>query len=149
MPIPDFQTLMLPILRFLEGGERTSQEMYDALAREFALTPEELAQRLPSGRQTVFPNRLGWSRSHLKAAGMLEATRRGAYQLSARGRAALAEQVPRVDMGYLSRFPEYIAFRNRAAGAGPTPVGPLPGVVDPVRTPTICWRTAIVSFVPP
>ena len=113
MAIPDFQTIMLPLLRYLaDGAERTGHETHDALAAEFKLSPEELAQRLPSGRQTVFANRVAWSRSHLKNAGLLESPRRGVYRLSARGRATLEERPARVDMAYLMRFSEYVAFRT-------------------------------------
>lgn len=113
MAIPDFQTVMLPLLRYLgDGAERTGQDTHDALAVEFQLSPDELAQRLPSGRQTVFANRVAWSRSHLKNAGLLESPRRGVYRLSARGRATLEERPTRVDMAYLMRFPEYVAFRT-------------------------------------
>lgn len=109
--------------------------MHDALAAEFALTPEELARRLPSGRAPVFANRLGWARSHLKAAGLLEAPRRGVYRLTTRGRSALAEGVPRVDLAFLSRFPEYVAFRKRAAGDEVSVQDPPGSVGEPARTP--------------
>ena len=90
--------------------------MHDAIAIAFSLTPEELAQRLPSGRQTVFTNRLAWSRSHLKNAGLLESPRRGVYRLSSRGRATLEEKPTNVGMAYLMRFPEYVAFRSPGLG---------------------------------
>jgi restriction system protein len=63
MPIPDFQTLMLPVLRDLAQGERTGQETLDALALELKLTPEDLAQRLPSKKQATFTNRVAWAAS--------------------------------------------------------------------------------------
>jgi len=69
MAIPDFQTVMLPVLRDLAQGERTGQETLGALAAEFALTPEEIVQRLPSGTQGTFTNRVAWAKSHLKAQG--------------------------------------------------------------------------------
>ncbi len=113
MPIPDFQTLMLPLLRlFVDGGELTSQETNDALATEFRLSSQELAQRLPSGRQSLFTNRVAWARSHLKMAGLLESPRRSVYRLSPRGRATLLEAPARVDIAYLMRFPEYAALRK-------------------------------------
>jgi restriction system protein len=59
MPIPDFQTVMLPILKDLASGERSSQQTHDALASFFALTPEELVMRIPSSRAKTFQNRLG------------------------------------------------------------------------------------------
>jgi restriction system protein len=115
MPIPDFQTVMLPLLRHLEGGESDAQQTVEALAAHFALTPEELAVRLPSGKQTKFTNRVAWAKSHMKAAGLLQSPRRGVYGLTDRGRQVLAENPSSVGMPLLMRFPEYVAFRQ-----GPT-----------------------------
>ncbi|HWO02229.1 MAG TPA: winged helix-turn-helix domain-containing protein, partial [Blastocatellia bacterium] len=77
MPIPDFQTIMLPLMRDLAGGERSGQESLDALASHFGVTPEEIAIRIPSGRAPKFANRIGWAKSHLKMAGVIESPRRG------------------------------------------------------------------------
>ena len=112
MAIPDFQTVMLPVLRDLAQGERTGQETLGTLAAEFALTPEEIAQRLPSGTQATFTNRVAWAKSHLKGAGLIASSRRGVYRITDRGRATLAENPPRLDMSYLMRFPEYVAYRQ-------------------------------------
>ena len=115
MPIPDFQSLMLPLMRDLAVGERTGQEPLDALADQFALTPDERGQRLPSGRQTTFSNRIAWAKAHLKAAGLIESPRRAVYRLTESGRAVLAENPPAIDMRYLARFPTYVAFRQKSA----------------------------------
>jgi restriction system protein len=112
MTIPDFQTVMLPVLRDLSRGERTGQETLDALATEFALSPDDLAQRLPSGKQATFTNRVAWAKSHLKGARLVESPRRGVYRLTERGRAVLAEDIPRLTIGYLNQFPEYLVFRQ-------------------------------------
>src|SRR5688572_1977905 len=109
MPIPDFQTLMLPVLHDLAGGERTGQQTLDALGAEFNLTAEELALRLPSGKQSTFTNRIAWAKSHLKGAGLVESPRRGVHRLTDRGREVLAENPPRVGIPYLMRFPNYVA----------------------------------------
>lgn len=112
MAIPDFQTAMLPLLRHLEHGERSGQDILDALAGHFGLTPEELAVRLPSGKQTTFSNRVAWAKSHLKGAGILESPRRGVHRLTERGRAFLAGNPTAVNMAVLAQFPEYVAFRQ-------------------------------------
>lgn len=112
MAIPDFQTLMLPALRDLAQGERTGQETLGALATELALTPEEISQRLPSGTQATFTNRVAWAKSHLKGAGLIESPRRGVYRITDRGRATLAKNPPRLGISYLMRFPEYVAYRR-------------------------------------
>lgn len=86
MAIPDFQTVMLPLLRHLEDGrERSNQETLEALAQHFGLTEQDRTILLPSGRTPVFTNRVAWAKAHLKFAGLLESPRRGFYRLAPRG----------------------------------------------------------------
>ena len=113
MSVPDFQTLMLPVLKQLAaGGEQPPVRVREAVASALQLTPEDLAVLLPSGRQTTFANRVAWALGYLKQAGLLESPRRGVYRLTDRGRASLSENVDRVDIQYLMRFPEFVAFRT-------------------------------------
>jgi restriction system protein len=82
MAIPDFQSLMLPLLRYLaDGTEKANQDTSDALAKEFGLSEEEIAEILPSGQQTRFQNRIAWAKSHFKHAGLIESPRRGVYRI--------------------------------------------------------------------
>lgn len=111
MAIPDYQSCMLPLLRQLnDGHEHALGELIDALADEFALTPEERAQLLPSGRQSVFRNRVGWARTYLNKAGLVESSRRGVWCLTERGRTALAQAPSRIDNRFLSQWPEFVEF---------------------------------------
>jgi restriction system protein len=113
MSVPDFQTLMLPVLKQLAaGGEQPPVKVREAVATALQLTPEDLAALLPSGRQTTFANRVAWALGYLKQAGLLESPRRGVYRLTDRGQAALSDNVDRVDIQYLKRFPEFVAFRT-------------------------------------
>lgn len=113
MPIPDFQTLMLPVLEIFEdGNEHSIHEALDSLAHRFELTEEELNQLLPSGKQTTFYNRVGWARTYLSKSGLLEMTRRSFYKLTDRGKAVLASNPTRIDMKFLEQFPEYVEFRQ-------------------------------------
>lgn len=113
MPIPDFQTLMLPVLEIFEdGNEHSIHEALDSLAHRFELTEEELNQLLPSGKQTIFYNRVGWARTYLSKSGLLEMTRRSFYKLTDRGKAVLASNPTRIDMKFLEQFPEYVEFRQ-------------------------------------
>jgi len=113
MPIPDFQTLMLPLLRFCaDGAEHDRHDALPVLAQEFALSESELAELLPSGRQGRFINRLAWAKSYLKQAALLETTSRGVFRITERGKSVLAEHPDRIDMKFLDRFPEYQAFRS-------------------------------------
>lgn len=112
MAIPDFQTVMLPLLRHLADGPRSGQESVEAMAIHFALTPEEIAERLPSGSQSRFTNRVAWAKSHLKAAGLIESPRRGVYQLTDRGRVVLQSPPPAMTLVFLDQFPEHVVFRG-------------------------------------
>ncbi|WP_298818564.1 restriction endonuclease [Chloroflexus sp.] len=113
MSIPDFQTLMLPLLRALaDGQEHAIRDLVNHLATEFQLTEAELSQLIPSGKQPLFYNRVGWARTYLVKAGLLEMTRRATYRITARGQQVLASNPPRIDIQFLEQFPEYRRFRE-------------------------------------
>jgi restriction system protein len=113
MPIPDFQTLMQPVLSQLGTGRTTSPgELRDLLAQQFLLSEAELAQRLPSQRQTTFTNRVAWALAYLKRAGLIESPERGKYRLTERGQEVLARSPARIDIDFLNQFPEFVAFRT-------------------------------------
>lgn len=127
MPIPDFQSLMVPILRFYaDGKDHANQETSDALAAELGLSEAERAQLLPSGRQTIFTNRVAWAKSHFKQAGLLESPVRGVYRITDRGRTVLAQNLERIDLKFLDQFPGHKEFRSPAKkvlAAQPSPDG--------------------------
>jgi restriction system protein len=113
MAIPDYQTVMLPLLRFLGDGKEHSQvESVDAVSSEFRLTADERQQLLPSGTSTVIHNRVGWARTYMKKAGLLETTRRGFFRISSRGEEVLKAKPNRIDVKFLERFPEFVEFRE-------------------------------------
>lgn len=113
MPIPDYQTLMLPFLRLLEdGADHRATEAVDRLSDEFGLTEEERQQHLTSGPQLVMRNRVGWACTYLKKAGVIVSPGRGVFQITERGRSVLASAPDRIDVKYLERFPEFISFRQ-------------------------------------
>lgn len=117
MAVPDFQTIMLPLLHcFGDSQEYSTQELLDILAKQFSLTEEELDALLPSGKQTIFYNRVGWARTYLTKAGLLEMSRRSYYRITERGKDVLARNPSRIDMKFLEQFPEYIEFRERESG---------------------------------
>lgn len=116
MAIPDFQTLMLPLLEFAsDGKEHVPRDAVKSLTDKFQLTPEEQAQMLPSGRVTVMQNRVAWANAYMKKAGLLEAVKRGVFRITERGKQVLAQQPARIDMKFLEQFPEFIAFRDASA----------------------------------
>jgi restriction system protein len=113
MAIPDFQTLMLPLLSHIsDGREYFFRDVVESIGDEFNLTDAERNELLPSGRYPTFNNRLTWAKTYLKKAGLLTQARRGYFELTARGRDVLAEKPTRIDMNYLMRFPEYLEFKN-------------------------------------
>ena len=114
---------MLPALRVLgKQSPQTSTEVRRALATEFNLTDADLAELLPSGRQTTFANRVAWAYSYLKQAALIGSSKRGLYEITERGRGILAENPKRIDIQFLSRFQEFEAFRK--PGQEPFAIGP-------------------------
>ncbi|MFB3885422.1 MAG: restriction endonuclease [Thermodesulfobacteriota bacterium] len=113
MSIPDYQTIMLPLLRFAgDQQEHSLREAVDQLAeRYFKLTEEEKKELLPSGLQEVFKNRVGWARTYMKKAGLLESTRRGHFKITDRGKKVLTQSPTRIDVTFLEQFEEFRQFR--------------------------------------
>lgn len=113
MAIPDYQSVMKPLLRFTADQlEHSLREAVDSLAVEFKLTQNELKELLPSGQQFIFVNRVGWARTYLKKAGLLESTRRSHFRITARGLEVLKQAPGRIDVKYLDQFDEFKEFRN-------------------------------------
>ena len=114
MPIQDFQSLMFPLLQhFADGEEHANQETVDMLAEGLHLTEAERGQLLPSGKQTIFTNRVAWAKSHLKQAGLIDSPRRGVYRLTERGRVVLLSHPDTITLRFLDQFPEHRAFRSQ------------------------------------
>ena len=113
MTIPDYQTCMLPFLQYLKDGkEHTLRDAEESLADHFKLTPVERATLLPSGQQGVFKNRIGWARTYLKKAGLIEAPKRGVFKITDRGWKTLSANPIRIDIKFLEQFSEFIEFRE-------------------------------------
>ena len=111
MAIPDFQSVFLPLLKACaDGQEHTKQELLPLLAKQFELTEAELSIKLASGKQGMFDNRVGWAKSYLKQAGLLENLRRGVFRITARGLQVLNESPQPLNVRYLKRFPEFVVF---------------------------------------
>lgn len=112
--IPDFQTLMRPVLALLaDGTVRRTRDVKDAMAQEFGLTEAERTELLPSGRQRTIDNRVGWALTYLSQAGLVARPNRGHVVITEDGRAALAANPTRVDMKTLEAYPAYLDFRDR------------------------------------
>jgi restriction system protein len=116
MGVPDFQSLMLPVLRAVADGDISAADLRSRVAAELRLTAADLAEMLPSGRQTTFANRTAWANIFLQRAGRLDKVSRGVYRSTDEGRKVLVEQPERIDMRFLERYPAYVEWRQRSVG---------------------------------
>jgi len=133
MAIPDFQTLMRPVLAHLADGEiRRTRDIKDAMADAFSLTDDERAQMLPSGRQRTMDNRVGWALTYLRQAGLIDQPSRGRVVINAAGRKALTAYPDRIDIKTLEAYPAYLDFRERTREKART--DPVPDVGDATKT---------------
>ncbi len=105
---------MLPLLTFVEKteGETSTAEAVETIAKQLGLTEDELKEMLPSGIQSTFFNRVGWASTYMKKAGLLEATRRGYYRISERGRELLRQQPKVINVKVLKQYPEFLEFQQ-------------------------------------
>ena len=112
MPIPDYQSLMRPLLHFAQDGtEKNIREAIAALALQFRLSEAELRQLQPSGRQEVFSNRVHWARTYLDKAGAIRRTRRSHFSITDRGRKLLRDNPEHIDVKTLRQFTEFVEFQ--------------------------------------
>jgi restriction system protein len=125
MAVPDFQTLLLPLLRLTEDGAvHTTAEAISNLALRFSLTPEDRDELLPSGTQRRFDNRVNWAAAHLRKALMLESAGRGRFRITERGTETLASNPTKIDMKLLGQYPEYLEFIRGGSEAKSVTVTP-------------------------
>ena len=111
--IPDYQSLMRPVLTASSEGEIHIQEVVSRLGNELHLSEDEKAQLLPSGKKTKFANRVEWAKTYLKQAGLVGSTKRGYFRITERGQQALDDNVE-VNNVYLSQFEEFQEFKSRS-----------------------------------
>lgn len=118
MPIPEFQSLMLPLLTLAQDGrEHSLAEARQVIARQIGLTDAERNEPLPSGRARRYDNRVSWAKVYLEQAGLLASSRRAHFQITDQGRRVLAENPQRIDIGLLERFEQFKRYRNAARNA--------------------------------
>ncbi len=119
MPIPDYQTLMLPLLRRAAASEVRLLEVEKQIGEEFALTAEERAQLLPSGKQRILHNRAHWAKFYLMKAGLVAFPSRGTFDATDAGRALLARDPDRIDIDLLRQYPSFEEFYRGSHAAEP------------------------------
>jgi restriction system protein len=112
--IPDYQACMLPLLQFASDQKVHSLvEAVTYISKEFKMTDVEMQELLPSGTQAIIFNRVGWARTYLKKAGLLEDPKRARFQITNRGLDLLKEKPKNITTKYLERYDEFIAFRQK------------------------------------
>jgi restriction system protein len=114
MAIPDYQTIMLPLLKF--ASDQKEHSIHDAikiLADQFKLSEDDRREMLPSGQQEVFLNRVGWARTYMKKAGLLESPRRGIFVITERGKKVLASNPTKIDNRLLTHYEEFKEFKQK------------------------------------
>jgi restriction system protein len=119
MTIPDYQSLMLPVLSEASKGaaEVRIGDVRNRIAEQLELTPEDLEKRLPSGRQGAFENRVHWAKFYLGRAGLIESTGWGRFRITARGQQVLDAHPSRIDNDLLGQFDEFRQFIEKSAEA--------------------------------
>lgn len=147
MAVPDFQSLMLPVLQgYADGKEQLARNVRATVASRLGLTPEDIAERLPTGPQTRLANRVAWAHSYLKQAGLLESPRRGQYRITDRGRQVLAAPPSRIDISFLEQYSDFQEFRarkgTRSEGIGEPKGVATAGEFEGVLTPDEQLRAA-------
>lgn len=117
MPIPDYQALMLPVLREAAAGETRVPVAAERIADQLGLSEEEREEMLPSGRQRVLHNRLHWAKFYMTKAGLIDSPSRGRFVASEEGRALLARTPPSINVEVLSIFPAFREWYQKTSEA--------------------------------
>jgi restriction system protein len=115
MPIPDYQSCMLPLLRLASDGEiHKFADSIETLSEQFKLTPEERQELLPSGTQFIIANRIGWARTYMKKAGLLFDPKRGHFQITERGKDLIKTNPKAISSKMLRQYEEFNVFQNKS-----------------------------------
>lgn len=140
--IPDYQTLMLPVLELAKDQEVSTKQAISVLADKYELTEEEGAQLLPSGKQRTFDNRINWAKSYLKQAGLVRYPKRGFYIATDEGRAALSKNPKRIDNNFLKQYDAFLEFQARKGTQSSDSKVAKDAVEDTDATPDEVLRSA-------
>jgi restriction system protein len=135
--VPDFQSLMLPVLRHLAERQWSTSELTAALSDEYGLTLEERRQLLPSGTQTTIANRTHWALAYLNRAGLITRVARARYVATEAGRNILGSPPDKITIGFLNQFPSFDGFRRKAQATGEE----APAMGCPVEEATVLGAT--------
>ena len=113
MAVPGFQTWFTPFLKALSDGQvHLITDLYQELADQMKLTPEDKKELLPSGKQQTYKNRIGWARTYLSKAGLVEVPNRGECRITSEGLSVLSNSKEDIDVKYLKRYPTFLSFHQ-------------------------------------
>lgn len=122
MSVPDYQSLMLPLLRLAgDSQEHLFREAVDELADQLNLSESDRRELIPSGTQPLLSNRVGWARTYLKKAGLLESKKRGYFNITERGLNVLAQEPKQIDVRFLRQYPEFVEWQQPKEKPAETP----------------------------
>lgn len=111
--IPDYQSLMLPLLKLVsDKKEHKYRDLIENLAIQFQITDEERKELLASGNQAIFDNRVGWAKTYLKKAGLLDSPKRATFVITQAGLETLKKKPSKIDAKFLRQFPSFLEFQN-------------------------------------
>ena len=114
MAVPDFQSMMLPLLEVIaDGAEHSNASVADELAKRMNVSDEDRQLLLPSGEQTVFTNRVAWAKAHFKKAGLLASPKRGALRITDVGKKTLAGKPAKINQRFLRQFEGYYGHQQK------------------------------------
>jgi restriction system protein len=140
--IPDYQTLMRPVLECASSGEVRVGDVVERLADKLGLTSEERATLLPSGKQTTFANRVHWAKTYLYKAGLVESSRRGYFRITERGQAALSDKAANINNAYLEQFDDFQTFKRKVNLTEAVPTSTFADSPEKASTPDEILRNA-------
>jgi len=147
MSIPDFQTLMRPVLQAASSDERAIADVITEMSDLFHLSEDERSEMLPSGRQARMANRVHWARTYLKQSGLVRPTRRGHFEITDRGQQVLVEGPERITMKFLEKFEDYREFQSRSRGDAAGAADELATSVEEAeQTPDEILRSAYATL---
>lgn len=113
MAIPDYQSIMLPLLELVsDKREWVFRNVVEELSKKYSLNEEERKELLPSGQQPIFDNRVGWARTYMKKAGLIDSPKRGVLRISNKGLEVLQSKPERINVKFLQKFPEFVEFQT-------------------------------------
>jgi restriction system protein len=119
MAIPDFQTLMLPVLKLFNEGAQNVAEILPTLQKQFQISDEEAAELNPSGTMTTFANRTHWARTYLSKAGLLKSPKRNQHIITEKARLFLVTNPARIDINLLKSFDDFNEWRDQSKSLEP------------------------------